>query len=54
MKLHYRKSVFVHVLRYNIFLFFFKSNGGLIRVQVITSHDTYSHPGINDPSKIYL
>ena len=43
-----RNSVFVHVLKYNAFLFL-NSNGGLIRVHVITLHVTYTQPTINDP-----
>ena len=35
-------------------LFFLHSNGGLIRAHVITLHDAYTHPGIHEPSKIYL
>ena len=36
------------------FFFFLHSNGGLIRAHVSTLHDTYTHPGIHKPSKIYV
>ena len=47
-----RKSVPVHVLIYNVF--FLNSNDGLMKAHVITLHDTYTHPDINDSSEIYL
>ena len=43
-----------HVLMYNAFRFILNSNGSLIWAHVITLHDTYTHLGIHDPSKIYF
>ena len=43
-----------HVLMCNAFRFILNSNGRLICAHVITLHDTYTHPGIYDPSKFYL